>query len=167
MLPIQVIRALHPMIRRVAPAFLLVLLAACPTAGMHRLAVDFHLTASPGAAPGERLRMAAKIQNTSAERMEMDFGGACVMQIYVVGPDMRAVHRAPESDRCEPAGPPIVLEPGASWSCESVWTVPDSLPAGRYTAYAVLEEHHLVRGGRRQFKAGHRSNEVPVRIGPR
>ncbi|HEX2093593.1 MAG TPA: hypothetical protein VHG28_14400 [Longimicrobiaceae bacterium] len=161
------------MLRRSRLALATLLLTACPTAGMHRLDVGFTLAAEPVAAtPGDTVLLTAAVTNTADEPVTLEFGGACRLVFYVVDAEGRAVHPRGERSRCAvvgaPAAPPLRLQPGETWRETGTWIVRDAagrpLPEGDYTAYVILEEHYLVRGGRRDLKLAHRSNEVPLRV---
>jgi hypothetical protein len=145
----------------------LLLLAACPTAGMHRPSVNVQLAAaSTSLRRGDTLRLSATVTNPSDAPLVLEFDAECVVVFYVRAPDGAVIHPVPEMPEC-PGARRVELAPGASQTYADAWVPADSLAAGEYVAYAIFGEHHVVRGEKRSFKAAHRSNEVPVRLEPR
>jgi hypothetical protein len=143
------------------------LLAACPVAGMHRLSGDFLLSVSPDAPmPGDTLRLYAVLANPGADTLRLEFDGDCMVSFYLRSdPDGAIVEPAGEP-RCGPAIETVVLAPEQGRRFEHHWIVPATAPHA-YTAYAILGEHYVLRGGDRDYKAGHRSNEIPIQVHPR
>ena len=157
-----------PMIRRAIPIFLLAL-AACPTARSHVPDVEVRVTAAPDEARAgdDTVRLTATVRNRSREtlRMELTDRWACMVSFYVRREDTRAVVEPADGiARCEGEPYLLTLTPGESRRFRHEWTPADSLPPGAYTAYAVFSEHHLIRADRREYRAGHRTNEVPLRL---
>ena len=159
--------------RRAILILALPLLAGCPTAGMHRPAVDFALATRPAApAAGDTVWLAATVANRGDEPLVLEFARDCVVAFFVrAEDDQRVVEPGNGLWPCGPQPVTLRLAPGEERRFEHAWIAGvsggPSPRAGAFTAYAVLEEHHLARGRRREFKADHRSNEVEVRVGER
>lgn len=144
------------------------LLAACPVAGMHVPAGDFALAvATTDLAPRDSLRMTATLANPGADTLRLAFDGDCVVTFYL--------RSEPDQAVIEPGGDPpcgrlppetILIAPGETRRFEHEWIAPAAAPHG-YTAYAILGEHDVLRGDERDFKAGHRSNEIAIQVRPR
>ncbi len=143
------------------------LLTACPVAGLHVLAGNFALAVSPAApAPGDTVRMFATLANPGDDTLRLAFEGDCVVTFYVRSdPDGAIVDPAGEP-ACESVSETVVLAPGGARAFEHRWIAPAAAPHA-YTAYAILGEHYVLREGDRDFKAGHRSNEVAIQVAPR
>lgn len=129
---------------------------------MHRLSVDFTVAAAPATVrAGDTLRLVARLRNPSGQPVVMEFDSSCPVRFYVRGADHRVVEPEGGTWRCEPGATRVSLAPGEEREYTHAWPVrgvaPDTL-----TVYSVLEEHHLVQGDDRSFRAGHRSNEVTV-----
>ena len=150
-------------IRPALPLIALVL-AACPVAGMHVPALGFTVAATPAEVrPGDTLRLTATLENESGSPVTLEFATRCGVTFHVRAPDHRVVEPA-GAPRCEGRGERLALAPGASRVLEHGWPVPAGLAPGEYHAYFTVAEHEVVDGGKRAFKAGHRSNEVPFRV---
>lgn len=142
------------------------LLAACPLAGMHVPGGDFALAvATTDLAPGDSLRMTATLTNPGADTLRLAFDGGCVVTFYVRSDPDGAVVEPAEEPRCT-GRDTVVLARGGAWRLEHAWIVPAAAPHP-YTAYAILGEHYVLRGDERDFKAGHRSNEIALQVRPR
>lgn len=158
------------MIRRAAPIVFPILavavLAACPTARMHVPAVDFTVAAATASVrPGGTLRLSATVRNPTPDTLAMEFGDACAVSFYVRAEATDAVVEPADGMwPCEGPGRTIRLAPGQSERFEHAWAVADTVPAGDYTAYAVLVDHRLTRADKPEYKSGDRSNEVAVRV---
>jgi hypothetical protein len=143
------------------------LLAACPVAGIHVLAGDFVLAVTPAApVPGDTVRMFATLVNPGADTLRLAFEGDCVMSFYVRSDPDGAVVEPTSEPACGSVSETVVLAPGATRAIEHRWIVPAAAPHA-YTAYAILGEHYVLRDGDRDFKAGHRSNEIAIQVRPR
>jgi hypothetical protein len=143
------------------------LLAACPVAGMHVLAGDFTLAVSPAAPlPGDTVRMIVTVGNPGNDTLRLAFDADCVVTFYVRSDPDGAVLEPGAEPRCGEVRETIVLAPGAARPFEHHWITPAAAPHA-YTAYAILGEHYVLRDGDRDYKAGHRSNEVPIQVRPR
>jgi len=143
------------------------LLAACPVAGIHVLAGDLALAVTPAAPlPGDTVRMFATLANPGVDTLRLAFDGDCVVTFHVRSdPDGAIVEPAGEPP-CGSVSTTVVVAPGAARAFEHRWIVPAAAPHA-YTAYAILGEHHVPRDGGRDFKAGHRSNEIAIQVRPR
>jgi hypothetical protein len=152
--------------KRSVPALLLAILAACPTASVHRPELELRLAAAP-AVPraGDTLRLTATLANPFDEPIEVE--ARCTPAVvFSVGPvdRSRVAHQTSESWRCGVAGERYRLAPGDSVSFHDRW-VADS--DGAFTVTASIGEHYVVRGERRAFKIGHAFAPVTVRVAPR
>ena len=146
------------------------LLAACPVAGMHQPAVVLRLDAAPqSVVQGDSLHLLAAVTNPGSDTLRLEFDGDCVVSFYVrADADQSLVEPAGgEPPRCDGAARTLVLAPGAAERVRHAWVARAPGGTGAFTAYAILGEHHLRRGGERDFKSAHRSNEVPVQVRPR
>lgn len=151
-------------IRPALPLAALLLLSACPVAGMHVPALAFTVAAAPAEVrPGDTLRLTATLENESESPVTLEFATRCGVTFHVRAPDHRVMEPA-GAPRCEGPGERMELAPGASRVLEHGWPVPPDLGPGEYHAYFTVAEHDAVAGGEREFKAGHRSNEVPFRV---
>jgi hypothetical protein len=143
------------------------LLAACPVAGMHALAGDFMLSVSPDApTPGDTLRMYAVLANPGTDTLRLEFDGDCMVSFYLRSDPGGAIVEPAGEPGCESVAETVVLAPEQGRHFEQQWIVPADAPHA-YTAYAILGEHYVVRDGDRDYKAGHRSNEIAVQVRPR
>jgi hypothetical protein len=152
--------------KRALATLLLAALAGCPTAGIHRPALDMRLAASP-ALPrvGDTLRLTAVLVNPHDEPMEVE--ARCTPPVvFAIGAAdrSRTAHRTSASWPCGVAGPRIRIAAGDSVRFTDAW-VADA--AGDFTATASIGEHYVARGGRREFKIGHAFAPVRVRVAPR
>lgn len=141
-------------------------LAACPVAGMHVPAGDFTLSAARATlAAGDTLHLAATLANPGSDTLRLAFAEECAVVFHLRSdPDGAVVEPAAEP-RC--AGrDTIALAPGETRRIEHRSAVPAGAPR-RYTAYAILGEHHVLRRGGRDFKSAHRSNEIEIQVRPR
>lgn len=120
---------------------------------------------------GDTVRLAATVTNQADEAVELAFGADCVVEFFVRAEDHRIVEPGGEWPCRRGAPRTLRLAPDESVRYEHAWIAgasPGGQPGpGTYTAYAILDEHHLMRAGRREFKSGHRSNEVEIRVAPR
>jgi hypothetical protein len=150
-----------------APALLALSLAACPTAGSHTadLPVRLLITPSDTLANGDSLRMTAFLHNPGREPVRLEFDTQCQVEFYVHAPDKTVVHPPGGGTTCIRAPSVVELAAGDSVRFGASWTA-TSTNAGPYTAYAVLWEHHVPRGGERRYEAGHRSNIVQFEVAP-
>jgi hypothetical protein len=132
---------------------------------MHVPAVGFTLAASrPALAPGDTLHLVATLANPGRDTLRLEFADGCALTHYVRSePDRAIVEPVYEPRTCRRDPWIVVLPPEATRSFAHAWVTPAE--GGTFTAYAVLHEHHAVRAGEREFKAGHRSNEVAVTVG--
>lgn len=142
---------------------LLLAVTGCPVAGMHRPAVDFTASAAPAAVrTGDTLRLVARLRNPSDAPLVMEFATSCPVHFYVQGGDRRILEPEGGTWRCTAVQTRVALAPGEQREYRHVWPVRAGSAPDTLTVYSILEDHHLVKGGDREFKAGHRSNEVAV-----
>lgn len=154
-------------IRRIACLAIAPLLAACPVAGMHAPAVEVRLAAAPARdfAPGDTVRLTAEVRNPGRDTLRMRFDAGCPVLFFVrAESDQRVVEPPDGVERCEGTRRELVLAPGNAETFTHAWVPGADLPPGAYTAYAIFEEHHLIRGGDRSYKAAHRSNEAALQM---
>lgn len=139
------------------------LLASCTTARMHTPEVQLHLS-TPAAefTPGEAVPLVATLRNATGDTLAMEFATACWLEFHVRTRDGRGLHESQAGEPCGTAPARVVLAPGAERRAEARWA-PSPGDTAAVTAYLILEEHHLERGGRRVFKAGHRFGETALR----
>jgi Intracellular proteinase inhibitor len=151
-------------LRLVLPAAAL-LLAGCPTAGMHTPDLPVRLTATPGdsIAPGDSLRMTAYLRNPTRQPVRLEFDSQCQVEFYVMGPDNSVLHPPGSGTTCVRAPSVLTLQPGDSVRFADSWMA-TSATTGPHSAYAVLWEHHVARDGERAYEAGHRSNIIQFKV---
>lgn len=141
------------------------LLAGCPTAGMHTPDLPVRLTVVPGdsIAPGDSLRMTAYLRNPSKRPLRLEFDSQCQVEFYVMAPDKTVLHPPGGGTTCVSAPSVIELAPLDSVRFEANWPATSST-MGPHTAYAVLWEYHVAQDGERAYEAGHRSNIVQFEV---
>jgi hypothetical protein len=154
-------------VRLAVPALLALMLAGCPTAGMHTSELPVRLTVVPGdtLVSGDSLRMTAYLRNPGRQPVRLEFESQCQVEFYVHAPDKTVLHPPGGGTTCIRAPSVVELPAGDSLRFTASWTATTS-NAGPHTAYAVLWEHHVPRGGERRFEAGHRSNIVQFEVVP-
>lgn len=144
-----------------------VLLAACPPAGPNTPIVRLRTTITPAesVAAGDSLHLVTWLTNPTDEALRMEFTSHCQVELYVAAPDKTILYPPGGGSTC--IRTPTVLEVAAGDSVrfDGTWLAmqPDS---GEYAAYAVLSDHHIARGGKRDLKLGHRSNVAVFHVTP-
>jgi hypothetical protein len=147
----------------VVPAALL--LAGCGGGG-DGSGLPLRLAVQPAdsVAPGDSLHMTAYLVNPGAQAVRLEFENQCQVVFYVQSPDKSVLHPAGGGTAC--VGAPAVLEipPRDSVRFDDAWLV-TSRYVEAHSAYAVLWDYHLPRGGERgELEAGHRSNIIEFRV---
>ena len=143
------------------------LLCACPTAGSHTPDLPVRLTTEPSdsIAPGDSLRMTARMWNPGRRPVRLEFDSQCQVELYVLSPDKTVLHPPGGGTTCVHAPSIVTLAPGDTVAYSGVWRA-TSGTVGPHTAYAVLWEHHLPAGAERRYEAGHRSNIIQFEVLP-
>lgn len=146
-------------------ALLLLALAACPTASVHRPEVELRLAAAPALSrAGDTLRLSATLANPHAEPLEVEARCSPAVVFSVAAADRsRIAHQTSASWPCGIDGARFRIAPGDSVRFTDHW-VADS--AGAFQVTASIGEHYVTRGGNRAFKTGHAFAPVAVRVAP-
>jgi hypothetical protein len=154
-------------LRLAAAALLALPLAGCPTAGSHTSELPVRLTVTPTdtLAHGDSLRMTAYLRNPGRQPVRLEFDSQCQVEFYVHGPDKSVLYPPGSGTTCIRAPSVLEVAAGDSVRFTAAWMA-TSATAGPHTAYAVLWEHHVPRGDKRRFEAGHRSNIVQFEVTP-
>ena len=145
---------------------LVLALAGCPVASVHRPEVELRLAASP-ALPraGDTLRLTATLANPHAQPVEVEgFCSPAVVFRVTAADRSRVAHRTSDPWPCGVAGARYRIAPGDSVRFSDRW-VADS--AGAFHVTAAVGEHYVTRGGNRAFKMGHGFAPVVLRVAPR
>ena len=156
-----------PPLRPLLPLAAVMVLAGCPGAGAGTKELPVRLTVEPGdsLAPGQSMRMTARLWNPGRDSVRLEFDSQCQVEFYVMAPDNTVLHPPGGGTTCVHAPSTITLAPRDTVRFTGEWMATSST-AGPHSAYAVLWEHHVPDGAERRFKAGHRSNIVQFEVTP-
>lgn len=162
----------HPLPRKRFPPLVLLaapVLAGCPVASIYQPDVRLNVSVHPAVLlGGETARLELTLTNPGPDSVVLEFGGThCRVTFMILPPDPRA----PGADLCasREAGR-VALAAGGAWRTGHAWRPATAegapLPAGEYRVRAVLGEHDSVVRGKRDFKLGHSSDTVAIRVLP-
>lgn len=152
----------------------LVLLAAlvsagCPVASIYQPDVRLNVSVRPAEVRGgDTARLELTLTNPGPDSVVLEFSGTdCRVTFMIMPPDPNGAG----DDLCasREAGR-VALGAGGAWSTGQAWRAATAdgapLPAGEYRVRAVLGEHDSVVRGTRDFKLGHSSDTVAIRVLP-
>jgi hypothetical protein len=154
-------------LRTMGMAAAAVLLAGCPGA-IDSSDLPLRVSVQPAGtvAPGDSLRMAAYLVNPGRRPVRLEFDDQCQVEFYVQAPDKTVLHPPGGGTTCMGAPTVLDLPPGDSIRFSDAWLVASTY-VREHTAYAVLWEHYQVRGEKREYERGHRSNIVVFQVVPK
>lgn len=160
------------LLRPLVALFLPLVLAACPTAGMHRPAVRTVVSAEPRELrAGDSIRLSLTITNPEERPLTLEFDSGCRVMFIITAPDRRALGSSQHGWYCPATRPQqLVLAPGGSrtWTETRVMRDVDGADPepGEYAVRGLLWEHYLVRGSQRELKLANSSDTVKVHVAP-